>query len=192
MHLIPDTVLRAICWSLLHSLWQGFVLAAVAGTVMVLTKKASSALRYNLLCGLMFLFLLVSGYTFYHQLQQRPSEAPSSAIGATAVTINTPETQPSLTTPTPVAHPLQNGIDTLVQYFNTHASLIVLIWFMLFLAKFVQLLSGLVYTQRIRYYQTHPVSAHWQQRLLTLLARLEITRPVRLLQSGLIKTPAVI
>ena len=60
MTFIPDTILRAICWTLLHSLWQGLIFAIVAGTVLVLTKKASSSLRYNLLCCGMILFLAVS------------------------------------------------------------------------------------------------------------------------------------
>ena len=198
MHLLPDTILRAICWSLLHSLWQGLILAAVAGTVMVLTKRASSALRYNLLCSLMFLFLLGSGYTVYRQLQQPVSGTANPQTQQTVTATSIPQTHKLLAgteyprTQQSISHPFQRGIDTLVQYFNTHASLIVLIWFMLFIAKFVQLLSGMVYTQRIRHYKTHPVPVDWQERLQTLLVRLGITRQVALLQSGIAKTPSVI
>ena len=65
MHMIPDTILRAVCWTLLHSLWQGLALAVIAGIVIVFSKKAGAALRYNLLCCLMIIFIIVSGYTFY-------------------------------------------------------------------------------------------------------------------------------
>ncbi len=41
MNVIPDTILRAVCWSLLHSLWQGLIFAVVSGVIMVLTKKAA-------------------------------------------------------------------------------------------------------------------------------------------------------
>jgi hypothetical protein len=145
MTFIPDTILRAICWTLLHSLWQGLIFAIVAGIVLVLTKKASSSLRYNLLCCGMILFLAVSGYTFYHQLHiPAATEARTTGGNLPAITggWTTTATPPATTTTT--SHTLRNNIDSLVQYFNTHASLVVVIWFIIFLARFVQLLSGLV------------------------------------------------
>ena len=87
MTFIPDTILRAICWTLLHSLWQGLIFAIVAGTVLVLTKKASSSLPYNLLCCGMILFLAVSSYTFYHQLHiPAATEARTTGSNLPAIT----------------------------------------------------------------------------------------------------------
>jgi beta-lactamase regulating signal transducer with metallopeptidase domain len=193
MTFIPDTILRAICWTLLHSLWQGLIFAIVAGIVLVLTKKASASLRYNLLCFGMILFLAVSGYTFYHQLHipaATEARTTGSNLPATTGGWTTTATTPALTTGT--SHMLRNGIDSLVQYFNTHASLVVVIWFIVFLARFVQVLSGVVYTQRIRHYQTSEAPSEWQERLTLLLHRLQITRPVSLLQSALVKVPMVV
>jgi beta-lactamase regulating signal transducer with metallopeptidase domain len=182
-----------LTWTLLHSLWQGLIFAIVAGIVLVLTKKASSSLRYNLLCCGMTLFLAVSGYTFYRLLHIRVTETPTSgnllpaAGGWAAAETTAPVTPTSMT-----GHTLRNGIDSLVQYFNAHASFVVVIWFIIFLARFVQLLSGVVYAQRIRHYQTSAAPSEWQQRLTPLLHRLQITRPVSLLQSGLVKVPMVV
>jgi len=191
MTFIPDTILRAICWTLLHSLWQGLIFAIVAGIVLVLTKKASSSLRYNLLCCGMMLFLAVSGYTFYRQLRTPATETPTAGnLPAVTGGWTTTATTPAITTGT--SHTLRNGVDSLVQYFNAHASLVVVIWFIIFLARFVQVLSGVVYAQRIRHYQTSAAPSEWQQRLTLLLHRLQITRPVSLLQSGLVKVPIVV
>jgi len=191
MTFIPDTILRAICWTLLHSLWQGLIFAIVAGIVLVLTKKASSSLRYNLLCG-MILFLAVSGCTFYRQLHiPAVPEVPTGGnLPVVTGRWTTTATPPAITTGT--SHSLRNGIDSLVQYFNAHASLVVVIWFIIFLARFVQVLSGVVYAQRIRHYQTSAAPSEWQQRLTPLLHRLQITRPVALLQSGLVKVPMTV
>jgi len=73
---------------------------------------------------------------------------------------------------------LHSAIDSLVGYFNSHAALVVVIWFILFLARFVKLLSGLVYAQRIRHYRTSPAPGDWQQRLNQLLQKLQMSRPV--------------
>ncbi len=191
MHLIPETILRAICWTLLHSLWQGLILALIAGGIMVMTKKASSAMRYNLLCALLLVFLAASTYTFYSELHQNRVAIPAISDTSLATTSGTAgNLVPASTSIT--THTLQNGIDTLVQYFNAHAAIIVVIWFIVFMARFVKVLSGLVYAQRVRHYQTRPAPAHWQQRLAQLLEKLQISRPVSLLESAVIKIPMVV
>ena len=68
MSFFPETIIRALCWTLLHSLWQGLILAIVAGAVMLLTKRAPSSTRYGLLGLLVIGFLAVSGYTFFREL----------------------------------------------------------------------------------------------------------------------------
>jgi bla regulator protein blaR1 len=203
MHLIPDSILRAVCWTLLHSLWQGLIVALVAGVILVLTKKASSALRYRLLCGLMALFLVVCGVTFYRELQPTatqptatlaPATQPTATRASVTTTVKTttPAT-PFATTLTQTATPnIGAAIDALVQYFNTHASLVVLIWFLVFLTRFVKVLSGLVYAQRVRHYRTSPAPSDWQTRLREFLDKLQITRPVTLLESAVVRMPLVV
>jgi len=201
MTLIPDTILRALCWALLHSLWQGLILAVVAGLILVLTKKASSSLRYNLLCCGMILFLAVSGYTFYSQLHAiDASETTSTATHPGPGSPVSPEPRISdthgsssvINAAQQGTHALRTAIDGLVQYFDTHAAMVVVIWFILFLTRFVKLLSGLVYAQRIRHYQTRLAPTEWQQRLEELLAKLKISRPILLLESALIQVPVVV
>jgi len=188
MSQIPSTIIRALCWTLLHSLWQGLILAIVAGAVMILTKKARSATRYSLLATLVMGFLFVSGFTFFRELRSPITKTSPILFHATPIVdaAGTPaisiQDQPVRT----------NFTDQLVQYFNTHASVVVVVWFIVFMARFVKLLSGLVYAQRVRHYQTSAPPAEWQDRLATLVQRLKISRPVRLLESALIKVPVAV
>jgi beta-lactamase regulating signal transducer with metallopeptidase domain len=188
MSFFPETIIRALCWTLLHSLWQGLILAVVAGAVMLLTKRAPSSTRYGVLGILVLGFLAVSGYTFFRELGSPVTATPpivlhaapvNGIVGASPVAA---QDQPAQTT----------GVEQLVQYFNTHASIVVVIWFIVFLARFVKLLSGVVYAQRVRHYRTNPVPAEWQDRLTALVERLKISRPVRLLESALIKVPVAV
>lgn len=188
MNFIPGTIIRALCWTLLHSLWQGLILAIVAGAVMLLTKKARSSARYSLLAVLLGGFLMVSGYTFFHELRTPVVAISRLAPGAAPVISNFGN---------PAAGPSDNavpaaGIGQMIQYFNTHAAMVVVLWFIVALARFVKVFSGVVYAQRIRHYGTYPVPAEWQARLTALLQRLKINRPVRLLESALIKVPATV
>ena len=82
MNWIPDILLRALCWTLLHSLWQGLIFAVVAGAILILTKKASSSLRYNLLCSGMILFLAASVITFCFQLRAADDLRAANALQA--------------------------------------------------------------------------------------------------------------
>ncbi len=69
--LLSDHIIKALCNTLMHSLWQGIVLALLTGAIIIFTKKASAAYRYNLLVGA--LTLLFAGgvtVTFMFQLQQ--------------------------------------------------------------------------------------------------------------------------
>jgi beta-lactamase regulating signal transducer with metallopeptidase domain len=146
----------------------------------------------------MVLFLLTSGATFYFEYQAADSQALHPAISAVHADPIAgdaglhPGNNPLAASVPPVAHTIRNFIESLVDYFNTHAALIVLVWFIVFLARFVRVLSGLVYAQRIRYYQTKPAPAEWQDRLTQLVHKLWISRPVLLLESALIKVPVVI
>jgi len=71
--MIENTLFHAISWTLIHSIWQGFILALFAGMVVHLTKKWTSALRYLLFAFLFVGFIIGSGLTFFHLLQQETS-----------------------------------------------------------------------------------------------------------------------
>src|SRR5580658_5717456 len=61
---ISDRLVKALCDTLLHSLWQGVLLAAIAGLIVICTRKASSAVRYNLLVSALTLFAVGAFATF--------------------------------------------------------------------------------------------------------------------------------
>jgi beta-lactamase regulating signal transducer with metallopeptidase domain len=222
--LLMNPLIHALCWTLLHSLWEGLVLALVAGTVMILSRKSSATYRYNLLCGLLLLFVITIGYTFYYQLHTADTGTANAANTATsanatnaantATSANAPNATNALTTATSAnaAHAANTAahqptapsgaapgsgfwavrpIQVFVDYFNTHASVVVLVWFIFFMGRFVQMLSALVKAQRIRHYGHSPVPAEWEQKLGALMNRLQIYLPVRLLESTQIKVPVV-
>jgi len=192
MSFLTSKIVQAICWTLLHSLWQGLLLAVVTGGGMVLSKKAGSALRYKLLSCIFVAFLLVTGYTFYTQLQQ------AGNAGAATATITTNKPAPAAAThinnlaPATGANAWQGYVNNFVVYFDEHASLFVAIWFIIFMAQCVKILSGLVYIQRIRHYKTSLAPEFWLNRTEELAKRLHIKRRIQLLQSAIVKVPVVV
>ncbi|HXD77301.1 MAG TPA: M56 family metallopeptidase, partial [Puia sp.] len=188
MTIIPETIIRALCWTLLHSLWQGMILAVTAGIVMVLTKRASSATRYTGLSLMVAAFLLVSAYTFVREWRGATvNRGQVAAVHPAAISQGLRQGDQASTGAQGVT-----ALEQLVQYFNAHASAVVVLWFIVFMARLIKVLSGLVYAQRVRHYQTSAVGAGWQEKLAALLQRLRITRPVLLLESALIGVPVVV
>ena len=53
-----NKIITAFSWMLIHSLWQGLLLAIIAGVALVIAKKASAAYRYNLALILFLLFIV--------------------------------------------------------------------------------------------------------------------------------------
>ena len=65
---MPENFLKAVCWTLVHSIWQGVMIAILGGVIILTTKKATANLRYNLLVLLFGFYLFVVGLTFVKQL----------------------------------------------------------------------------------------------------------------------------
>jgi bla regulator protein blaR1 len=77
---ISDQLVGALCNTLMHSLWQGIILAAMAGLIVIGTRKASSALRYNLLISALLLFAVAVSATFVSQYLKGSGAAAAQPI----------------------------------------------------------------------------------------------------------------
>ncbi len=45
---LADHLIQAFSWMLIHSLWQGLLLAVFTAVVLLFTRRSSAAVRYNL------------------------------------------------------------------------------------------------------------------------------------------------
>lgn len=173
--------IQALSWMLIHSLWQGLLLAILAGMVMLFTKKARSIVRYTIITGLLVTFLAGCGYTFlYEWNHQQAAGTSASMAGAWA----------SLTV-------LQDyGIHHLPAVFTRfcsgNAMLIVISWFIVFSIKCWQMGRAFGYVRRIRTQDHQQPGAYWENKIAALTQQLQIKRTVILLESGITKIPVVI
>ncbi|HSC38231.1 MAG TPA: M56 family metallopeptidase, partial [Chitinophagaceae bacterium] len=192
-----DALVQALGWTLLHSLWQGLLLALVAGLVMLLTKNVRAGARYIMLVLLMGLFLAAATGTFIHEIRL-PAPALLSTVGRQQSTIPATVYEegpagnallPALTDNITTGH--NRFTDEVITYFNTHAPLIVLVWFIIFSARFVKLLAGLLQVQRLRHHKTNTLSGYWTQRVQNMAESLRIRRRLQLLESAMVQVPVV-
>ncbi len=181
---VSPQIARALSNTFIYSLWQGLLLAILAGGIILLTRKSASRTRYNLLTGSLALFLVVIVSTFIYQLKQ-----PAAKIN-TSTTVQPPASS------LPGNHLLETPVSTensfFIGYINEYSNTIVLIWFLIVCARCLQLLTGLHGLYRLRHQSISPVSKEWEEKLQVLAASIGINQIVTAAESGLAKVPMVI
>jgi len=196
--LFNEAVAQAICRTLVHSLWQGLLLAIVAAIVILLTRKAGPAIRYNLLSILFGLFFLGACTTFFLQLHSSAGKAgdgrgpgviANGALQGGSIVLEITEGRSGREEEGSL---LQRSIAAFGDYCNEHAYLVVAVWLVVLSARFIKILASLAYIQRLKHYKVSAVSRHWMTRVQELADQLRIKARVGLLESELIKIPLVV
>ncbi|WP_170061881.1 M56 family metallopeptidase [Hymenobacter chitinivorans] len=188
----PELV-RAVGWTIVHSLWQGAIVGlALVGLLLVL-RRHSAQVRYNV-AGLALLIMLGLALVTFGR-HYALALATKSAVAAT-VTTSPAEAATALNlvpaaTSAAVAEQSVSLLETGRQYFDQHLPLIVAAWFLGLLAMTLRMLGGLAYVQRLRHYRVEPLSEQWNERFKALADRAGIKRTVSLLESALVKAPLV-
>jgi uncharacterized protein (TIGR03435 family) len=165
-------------WTLLHFLWQGALIAALYAST---RRSVRPNTRYILACVALAAMMAAPLITWS---LMRPSEAspasmhlidrvPLATTATTAAPVSLPETVSS-------AQPAQ------------FLPWVVAIWLAGAIALWIRLVGAWIVAARIRSTLVRRAPPEWQQTLNRLKARVGVTRPVRLLISALVQTPAVI
>jgi bla regulator protein BlaR1 len=182
--IINDTLLKAISWTLVHSIWQGFLLAILAGIVIVFTRKLSASLRYNLLSVLFLGFLFVVGLTFNHEFKNEKTE--------TITRLNLPKTTIHSELSTFIGGDAYIDISaSAIKFLNNNSNGIVLIWFLIFAFKIIGMFTSFSHIYRIRNHKTQLPTLYWKHKLAELSAQIYLNKHIVLLESRLVKVPSV-
>lgn len=184
--IITGNIIRALSSTFIYSLWQGLILAALAGLVVLLTRRSSSARRYNLLVALLAGFAVAITVTFIVQF--------ISVSGNHYVVMNDQLPQEFTT-----VLDLQNSVapqkntagGSVLAYLNDHAEMIVLIWFLIVCARCLQLLTGLHGLQRLRR-ESISIGKEWEEKLVELADAIGVRQKIIMAGSVLAKVPMVI
>lgn len=197
MNFVTNSMINAVSWTLIHSLWLGLILALLAGLTILLTKKATSAFRYNILAALCVAFLVTMGFTFNHELNQQKSMAAKASVsGKLPALSNTKHvvTLDPISVTSIIGEPAEAEESMTMQasrFVNKYASWIVFLWFMIFIIKCIRMANGISQIYRVRNYQTVEPPEFWQKRLQELKSLMNINGKVTLLESKLVNIPSV-
>ncbi|TSJ47725.1 M56 family metallopeptidase [Fluviicola chungangensis] len=185
--LVNDSIIKAISWTLIHSLWLGLAAAVLAALTLLVTKKSASATRYNLLAGLSIVFLIATGFVFYNELETQPTVLSLDKLVKSTLQ---PEQLVSAS-PAVIQEEAGGPLSIITGFISNYGSWIVLTWFVVFLFKCIRITGDLRQVYRARNYQTITPPELWQNRLSELQISLCIKRSVQLLESRFVTIPSV-
>jgi len=188
VNLLPENWLHAIGATLFHSLWLGVILALLAGLVMFTTRKASAAMRYNLLTICLSLFVVAIAFTFYKELQKPVIASQLFSANQKVINLSPADGQAMAS----VQNKMSAGMNQALSLWNTYAVQIVLIWFLIICGKSIQLIVGLNNVYHLRNHAIYAAGKKWDVKLAEVSEKLGLSQEIKLMQSGIAQMPMVV
>lgn len=175
---------QAFSWTLIHSLWQGIILAILAGILLLTSRNVRPAIRYNILSGLMLCFVLANCITFfveYGRTEEIHADTRLSGEILSGMQLNKEYLQSAST----------GFFKQSLQMASENACAIVAVWLFIFLFKSLKTVAGLARIYRLRTSHSAPVNEHWEKKVGELSALLKFKGEVLIRQSQQIISPIV-
>jgi TonB family protein len=165
----------AIGWTLLHSLWEGAIIALGLAVTIVATR--SPRIRYAAACSAMLVLVSAWGVTFVRAMPE----------AGRIVTASVRADRPAWNITSGTA---DNG--SLTAELGTIAPWLAPLWIAGVWIFALRHAASYISTYRLRHRGVCSAPERWQHDLARLCAQLRIARPVALLESALAETPAVL
>jgi GWxTD domain-containing protein len=165
----------ALGWTLLHSLWEGVIIAAALAAILALVR--SPRIRYVAACAGMLAMLAAFAITLIHVLPE------SNGGGNALVRTNLPPWREL---------PGMNARNSLFPDFAALVPWLAPLWLVGVCLFYVRYAAGCLSVRRLRGRGACKASDSWQRSVTRLAGELKISRPVVLLESLLAETPAVL
>ncbi|HXA78034.1 MAG TPA: M56 family metallopeptidase [Candidatus Acidoferrales bacterium] len=172
---IGTPLASAIGWVLLHSLWQGAIVAGVLAAAMVAVR--SPRVRYFAACAAMLVMVGGFSFTFFHTLPKAMGGFGTSG----------PRTLPAW-------HDLaeSGGSHAGRPNFAAFVPWLAVFWITGVCVIYLRRLAGAISVRRLRRRGVCSAPVHWQKELAHLSAKLRVSRPILLMESCLAEVPLVL
>ena len=187
--IFPDEVIRAFAWTLIHSLWQGAIIALLAAGSVIFLRKHRPEIRYAMLCLLLALFPVMFAGTFiyYYQAKNTPDLNAALVQGKSDVYAD------ELNTPSAIRiNEASKWYSLPAELIEDQADIMVLIWLLGFFFFVFRFAGSMIYVHRLKSTGLLPLAEIWEQKLSELSTKLELKKKIRLAESLLAKIPLTV
>jgi uncharacterized protein YjbI with pentapeptide repeats/beta-lactamase regulating signal transducer with metallopeptidase domain len=193
--IMSDDIIEALGLTLIHSLWQGALIALVLGILMLATRKFTSVTRYFLAVAASLFMLICPAYTFiknYSPDRQGKNSAYVNQFSDAPVLKKVVSTYAESDAIVADNRIIKLKSVQFKDFFNRHFPIIVTIWFAGIIFFTLKFIGALAYTQRLKYYRISQIPEEWQKKTRKLCEMLNIKKAVKIYESALAIVPMVI
>ena len=176
-NIFTGQVMSALGWTVLHSLWQAFLVALILSAFQFFLRKKGAHLLHTVGYVALMVVLTTSVITFFALLDQG-----GKAVQGFMLTAESAGGQVGL----------DSWLHRLIGFCDDHLPAIVLVWLMGVVIFSLRFAGGLIAVQRLKYRNSSPVDARWQELLQAIRLKIGVDREVVLLESLAAGVPMVI
>jgi beta-lactamase regulating signal transducer with metallopeptidase domain/HEAT repeat protein len=188
---------QLVGWALLHSLWQGALIAALLGITLAVLRKAPAGWRHLACLVALLAMLAIPLFTSARMVEQAPGTSATTPSLSNDITVDAPpatagpETQQTSRVPDRSAPPEPVSLQ---RRFDVEAMFPWLVGFWLFgvLLLSLRVIGGYVRARTLVHTATEAVSADIAAAAGRIAGRLRVTAAVRVLVSARAQVPMVI
>ena len=173
--MIRTEIAEALGWALIHSLWEGAIIAAAFAALLVVIR--SSRIRYAAGCVSLLAMLASFAITLIHFLP----EHGSGAGALVRITLAPWTARPDVT----AGSSRFAGLGTLIPWLAP-------LWIAGVCAFYLRSTAGWLSLYKMRRRKVCDAPGTWQRTLARLAAEMKVSRPVELLESLLADSPVVL
>jgi len=152
-NILSNDIIEALGLTIIHSLWQGALIAIVLGILMLATNKFTSGTRYILAVTASVFMLICPVYTFIKNYNPETKYKNATAIAIASDSEILYESQITQAEENKIVadkNVFSLNPQQFKSYFYRHFPLIVTIWLLGILAFTLKFIGGLTYTQRLQ------------------------------------------
>lgn len=176
MEAMINNLVKAIGWSILHSLWQGAIIYALLFAVLMIWPKMSARIKHNLAFGSLFLIFASFCFTFGSIF-----EWPSTGPAVKSIVISSDVYQ-QLTG-------LGNSINVKTE---AYFPVVVIVYIIGILFQLAVLSSSYAKLKKLKQANVDVIPAAWQSIFELTLEKLKIRKTVQFYLSSRVNVPVVI
>jgi beta-lactamase regulating signal transducer with metallopeptidase domain len=181
-NLLPDNLTYALGWTVVHSLWQGTIIAAVMALILIALKDQKAYVRYWVSIVALLLMFIAASTTFLWLISN--SFATTTYELQMAIILRGYDFAQEINN--------QTFIQSISAFFDRHIGFIVAVWFMGIAFFLLRMIGGLMYIEILKTRHLTPLSNEWVSRMNVFKNRLGIRKTVALMESALIAVPMTI
>ena len=189
-YLTDNSIVLALGWTLLHSLWQATLLALIIRLLWQFMSQRFARWRYGLALGALALTLAAAVFTFgYYQAAYAPVLPAGEELVGGLETGAFELAEATLAAEIPLEEQISLPKSSLKDALEAYLPLLVVFWLLGTLFFGIRLAGSWWYMRRLGRKGLAPLPDFWAERFQEMASKMGISRPVRLHLSKLAEEP---